>query len=480
MAQNYYDLMVIGGGTSGYMVASGAAKLGFKVALVEKSAVGGLSLTTGCVASKALINIANTAYKVNNAKNIGLDARLGHIDLRAINAHIASINDKLKQHTTELDLIRAGVRLIYGIAKFANENVLTIDGQKFTARYYVLATGSRPLIPNIRNINQINYLTHETIFDLVSFPTKLIVVGSGFHALEFAQAFSRLGARVYVVERNEHILPTIDPQIAWQIRTSLEQEGVVFCTGTQIQDCYVQKNKKFLSCMDAHGQSFTLFADEILLDVGRRANVDGLGLANARVKHNHNGILVDRKLRTSRKNIFAIGDVVINGKRDNSIAQYDANILLSNLCCKQNVKTNYTGFPQAMHTSPAFAQVGITEQLAMQIYKHDLKKLKITQFDFKDLDAANIIGHTNGFIKLILYKGQVVGVSIVGDNALELIAEWNLAIKTKAKLKDIANTSRAYPSLSMINKRVASATIYRNIFSSKKTTWPYWLQKILA
>ncbi len=476
-----YQLVVIGGGTAGYMVALGAAKLGAKVAVIEKSeSFGGIALKYGCIPTKALLNITKNFKNLGKLNEAGLSIYCNNVDLRKLNGYVHSIANQLSHNTSAFELKKYGVDIFYGSAHFTKENVISVGSKLITAKNFVLATGARPIIPNIKNINQISFVTYETIFDLITLPTKLIVLGSNFHALEFAQVFSRLGTKVYVVEKSERILPNISPDISWEIRRNLEEEGIIFCTGINVDDCYMQKSKVYLSCVDAEGHGFTLFADQLLVNTGIRANVEGLGLANAKVKFNQYGIVVDQKMRTTNKHIYAIGDVVYGSVKSNQAAQYEANALLKELMFKRSDKISYKFFPKVMYTSPGYAEVGLSEHEAMLKYVSDLKNIKILRSDFSEIDGAYVGDHKQGFLKLILYKEKVIGASIVGDMAAELIVEWSFVIHTNSPLSIVADVPRSYPSVSIINKRVASSQIYKNIFTSKSKHVIQWVQKIFV
>lgn len=460
-----YDLIVIGGGTSGFIVAIGALRLGLKVALIEKNnKLGGLSLHNGCVPSKTILHVAHTAHAVRHAKEYGLDSYILPVDLGKINNYVATVvNNFVAQETHEVQHLfkQLGGKIIYGQAKLIDTYTVEVNNQQLCAKKFVIASGSRPLLPAIKGLEDIGYITNDEVFKQNKLWDRLVILGGRPSAIEFAQTFARLGCKVIIIVSGDSILPQEDPELVNKIKDVLLNGGIEIYLNTKVQAAYLQRKNKVLECMHDSGEVFTVAADEILSALGRRPNVEGLGLENAGVNYTQDGILVDRKLRTSRKNIYALGDVIRSPYKLTHIAEYQASILLSNMLFRYPAKVKYLGFPYVIFIEPEFAHVGLTEQQAKE---HGHKKIEVFKFDFKDLDSAIIKNAAFGMIKVVTSKNKIIGASILGPHASILIAEWGLAINMGARLADVASTIHAYPTLSQINRRVASKKITRGFF----------------
>lgn len=461
-----HDLIVIGGGTSGFIVAIGALRLGLKVALIEKNnKLGGLSLHNGCVPSKTILHIAHTAHAVRHAKDYGLDSYILPIDLGKINNYVGTIvNDFVAKETHEVQHLfkQLGGQIIYGQAKFIDARTLTVNDQKLTSKKFVIATGSRPLFPTIKGLEDIGYITNDEVFQQDKLWDRLVILGGRPSAIEFAQTFARLGCKVAIIVRGDSILPQEDPELVNKIKDVLIEGGIELYLNTKVQYTYLQRKNKILECVHDSGEVFTVAAEQILAALGRRPNVEGLGLENAGVNYTQEGVLVDRKLRTSCKNIYALGDVIRSPYKLTHIAEYQASVLLSNMLFRYPAKVKYLGFPYVIFTDPEYAHVGLTE---LQAKEHGYKKIEIFKFDFKNLDSAIIKNSSFGMIKVVTSKNKIIGASILGPHASNLISEWGLAINMGARLSDVAATIHAYPTLAQINRRVASKKVARGFFS---------------
>jgi pyruvate/2-oxoglutarate dehydrogenase complex dihydrolipoamide dehydrogenase (E3) component len=463
-----HDLIVIGGGTSGFIVAIGALRLGLKVALIEKNdKLGGLSLHNGCVPSKTMLHVAHTAHAVRHAKEYGLDSYILPVDLGKINNHVASVvNNFVSQETHEVQHLfqQLGGQIIYGQPTFIDAHTVAVNDQELSAKKFVIASGSRPLFPSIKGLDDIGYITNDEVFKQDKLWDRLVILGGRPSAIEFAQAFERLGSKVAIIIRGDSILPQEDPELVNKIKDVLIGSGIDIYLNTKVQNVYSQRKNKVLECVHDSGEIFTVAADEILVALGRRPNVEGLGLENAGIKYAQDGILVDRRLRTSRKNIYALGDVIRSPYKLTHIAEYQASILLSNMLFRYPAKAKYLGFPYIIFTDPEFAHVGLTEHQARE---HGYKKIEVFKFDFKDLDSAIIKNSAFGMIKVVTSRNKIIGASILGPHASNLIAEWGLAINMGARLSDVASTIHAYPTLAQINRRVASKKVARGFFSQR-------------
>lgn len=473
------DLVVIGGGTSGFIVAIGALRLGLKVTLIEKKPrLGGLALHTGCIPSKTFLHVAHMTNLFKNAQQFGISGEVHPTDLQSINQYVNRITDNLEaQEANEAQKIfqQLGGKIIFGAPKFINEHIIAINNQQIYAKKIVLATGSKPFYPAITGLNEIGYITSDEIFKQKHIWDRLIILGEQGSAIEFAQAFARLGAKVTIIARGDSILPQEDPELVKRLTEIFLKNGIEIYLNSKVQTAYMQRDFKVLECLHDSGEIFTVSADQIFVALGRRPNVEGLGLENAGVAYASDGIIVDRKLRTSRKHIYALGDVIRSPYKLTHIAEYQASILLSNMLFRYPAKVKYQGFPYVIFTDPEYAQVGLTE---LQAKEQGYKKIEVFKFDYKNLDSAIINNTPEGLIKVVTSKGRVLGATILGAQASNLIAEWGLAINLKAKLSDVAATIHAYPTFAQINRRVASKPGSKRFFAENNRAFAAFLQRM--
>lgn len=474
------DLVVIGGGTGGYIVATGALRFGLKVVLIEKDLrLGGSALHFGCIPSKTLLHVANVAHSIRHGAQYGLDSYLLDPDLKQINAHISKVVGNLeRQEEQEAQYLfrQLGGRIIFGTAKFVDAHTVQVDDQIISSKKIVIAAGSTPILPEIFGLDNIGYITNTAVFSQTTIPEKLLIIGAKPAAVEFAQAYARLGAKVVVIARGE-VLPQEDPELVGKLKDLLIQDGIEFYTNTKVVAAYMQNSNKVLDCIHDSGEKFAVVGTEVMVALGRKPNVAGLGLENADIVHSENGIVVSKKLRTNKRHIYALGDVIRSKYKLTHAAEYQANIILSNIVYRYPAKTRYKAFPYVIFTTPEYAHVGLTEQQAIQRYN---SKVRVTRFDFKDLDSAVIQNSQRGMIKVITKRGKVVGATILGPQASNLIAEWALAINMGANINNVAATVHAYPTLAQINKRVANKHATRNLFSVFNRRVVSYLQRVFA
>lgn len=472
-----FDIVVIGGGAGGLTVASGCLQLGLKVALIEKSRVlGGDCLHYGCVPSKSLLHVARVAHDIRNAKTVGLNAALVPVDLGRVNEYVAEVVGKIQQHDDPDRFRKMGGSVLFGQGQFVDANTFKVEGQTIRAKKFVIATGAGPFVPEIPGLKEAGFLTNETVFSQLHLPKKLIILGGGPTGLEMAQAFARLGSQVTVLELAERILPREDATLASALKRYLEQDGVQFYTRTNVKEVQVINQRKVVICEDAAKERFTLDANEILVAIGRRPHVSDLQLSAAGVDYLADGILVDRRLRTSQKNIYALGDVIRCPYKMTHVAEYQAGVVIANLVFKLPKKVTYELVPRVIYTDPEMAQVGLTEQQAIQ---QKIKNLKVLTFDFKDIDRALTENQGKGQAKLIVKKNQILGASYLGPHAGDLIAEIGLAIQAGARLNDLSATIHAYPTYAQINRRIANTYFGEKLFGTRVKKLVQFLQKLL-
>ena len=466
------DLVIVGGGAAGLVVASVAAQLGLKVTLIEKAAtLGGDCLHHGCVPSKTLIHAARVAALMRRGGDFGLPAVVPTVDLGKVTDHVQAVINHIQQHDDPERFRGYGCEVLLGeSAEFVSPNELRVGAQTISARRFVIATGSRPAVPPIPGLEAAGYLTNLDLFSLRRLPQSLVVLGGGPIGLEMGQAFVRLGSRVTIVERLPHLLPQEDPELADALGSCLAAEGIDIRVSTDAERVSRAGDRRIVEC----GGGLKLEAEAILVAVGRRPNTDGLGLEAAGVAFDAKGIHVDRRLRTSQKHIYAAGDVC-GPYPFTHMAEYQAGIVISNAVFRFPKKTDYRVVPWVTFTDPELAHVGLTEPQA----RAQGIEPTVLRFAFKDIDRALTEVESSGFIKLIAHKGKILGASLLGPHAGELIHEMVLAMKTGASLSDISATIHAYPTLAQVHRRAVNTAFAPKLFSPGARRLVRWINRLI-
>jgi len=469
---NKRDLIIIGGGAGGLIVASVAAQLGLKVTLIEKEdKLGGDCLHYGCVPSKTLIHTAKVASLMRRGAEFGLDAHEPEVDLGKVNAHVQSVIDHIQQHDDPGRFRDYGCEVLLGEpAEFISAYEVRVGERAIEGKRFVIATGTRTFIPPIPGLEETGFITNLDLFSLQSLPKRLIVLGGGPIGLEMGQALARLGSQVTIIHRQAHLLPQEDPELADALQKTLIAEGMVIHTSTQARRVYKDNDTVKVGC----GDGLTLVANQVLLATGRQPNLEGLKLEVAGVKYTKQGISVDRRQRTSQKHIYACGDVC-GPYAFTHMAEYQAGIVIGNAVFRFPKKTDYRVVPWVTYTDPELARVGLTEQQA----REQGIEPTVLHFSFKDIDRALTEVETDGFTKLITHKGRILGASILGPHAGELIHEIALAMQTGTKISNISATIHAYPTLAQIQRRVVNTLYGKKLFSTGTRTLVKWINRLL-
>ncbi|ACK65013.1 pyridine nucleotide-disulphide oxidoreductase dimerisation region [Rippkaea orientalis PCC 8801] len=441
-----YDLVVIGGGSGGLVVASAAAQLKAKVALVEKNRLGGDCLWFGCVPSKSLIHASRIAYQVQHSERFGVYTTPITINFQQAIAHVQKVIATIEPHDSPERFEGLGVEVIFGSGQFINKNTFEINGQKLTARAFVIATGSRPAIPPISGLQESGYLTNEQVFSLTECPESLAVIGGGPIGCELGQALHRLGTKVTLINSRSQLLPKEDPDAAKVVEQQFIQEGIKIINNTRVENIEIIEGKK---AVDTGKEK--ILVDEILLAAGRSPNLESLNLEIAGVDYNQKGIKVNQKLQTTNPKIYACGDV-IDGYQFTHVASHEAVTVLTNALFIPFSKVNYRVIPWATFTDPELARVGLSESEAREKYGQDICVLKQ---DFTNVDRAQAEGSTMGFGKIITKNnGEILGAHLVGKAAGELIHEIVLAMSNNLKVSALTGI-HIYPTLSEVNSKTA-------------------------
>ncbi len=446
-----YDLVIIGGGSGGLVVASAAAQLKAKVALVEKDRLGGDCLWHGCVPSKSLIHASRAAYQVKNSSYFGINSVILEIDFAEANAHVQKVIKAIEPHDSPERFRGLGVEVIFGSGQFIDRKTFEVNGRQLKARNFVVSTGSRPVTPPIEGLKEAGYLTNEQVFSLQDHPASLAIIGAGPIGCELGQSFHRLGSEVKIISSRDRILPKEDPEAAKVVEEQLKSEGIKIVKNARVDRVEVIDDKKYL-----YAGNEKIIADEILVSAGRTPNVESLNLEAAGVKYDRQGIKVNQKLQTTNSRIYACGDV-IGGYQFTHVAAHEAVVVIQNalfgILPILMKKVDYRVIPWATFTDPELARVGMTEEQARSRYGED--DVFVLKQPFSGVDRARAEAAITGFGKIITRaNGEILGAHLVGPSAGELIHEIVLAMSNNLKVSALTGI-HIYPTLSEVNSKAA-------------------------
>ncbi len=456
------DLCILGGGSAGLSVAAGAAQMGARTVLIEAHRMGGDCLNTGCVPSKSLLAAAKAAARIRDGQRFGVTSEPPHIDFAAINRHVHGVIAAIAPHDSVERFTKLGCQVIQAPGRFVDERTVEAGGQRIQARRFVIATGGRAAIPPIPGLDTVPYFTNETLFEITTLPESLVVIGAGPIGCEMALAHRRFGSRVTVLDQGP-LLPKDDPEAADVVRQALIRDGVTLAeTVTLLR---IEKTPQGLAVvLNDGGHEKRIEGSHLLVATGRQPVVEALGLEQAGIRYTPKGITVDDRLRTSNRRVFAAGDV-IGGPQFTHLAGYHAGIVLRNALFRLPAKVNLRALPWVTYTEPELAQVGLTETAARAQQGDNLRVLRA---DFADNDRAIAEGTPSGFVKaLVTTRGEILGCTIVGPQAGELIQAWALAMSARLKVSALAGMIAPYPTLGEINKRVAGGFFTPTLFGPR-------------
>jgi pyruvate/2-oxoglutarate dehydrogenase complex dihydrolipoamide dehydrogenase (E3) component len=423
------DICVIGAGSGGLSVAAGAAQLGAPTVLIEADRMGGDCLNVGCVPSKSLIAAAAHAHAQRQGGPFGIAPVEPRVDMKAVKRHIDEVIAGIAPHDSVERFEGLGVQVIKAEARFTGPAEVEADGLRIRARRFVVATGSRPAVPPIPGLDQVPFFTNETIFENDVLPRHLIVLGGGPIGAELAQAYRRLGAAVTILDIGP-LLPKDDPELVAVVRDSLEADGVEILDRVEVSGVEAGP----LVVIRADGQERRIEGSHLLVATGRKPNVEALDLDAAGIAHDRRGITIDAGLKTSNPKVYAIGDVA-GGLQFTHVAGYHAGLVIRNALFRLPVKVKPDIVPRVTYTDPELASVGLS--------KPDAKERgiahEVARWPFAENDRARTERATAGLIELVISKkGRVLGASIVGAHAGELIQPWVMAVTTEAKVSTMA------------------------------------------
>jgi len=443
------DLCVIGAGSGGLSVAAAAASFGVDVVLIEKGKMGGDCLNYGCVPSKALIAAGKRAHQMRTAQKFGIISTNPSINYAAVHQHIKDVIAAIEPNDSVERFTGLGVKVIEAPARFVDQNTVLAGDYEITARRIVIATGSSPMVPPIAGLDTVPYFTNETIFENKSPLDHLIVIGGGPIGIELAQAHRRLGSRVTVIEAMK-ALGKDDKELTDILLKSLISEGIEIREGARVEGV-AANGDNIIVRISENGVDSEIEGSHILVATGRKPNIDDLSLASADIKYDHRGIKVSKGLKTSNKRVYAIGDV-IGDLQFTHVANYHAGLVVRNALFRMPVKVNNDIIPWVTFTDPELAHIGLAEDEARKRHKN----INVLRWTYQENDRAQAEHATSGAVKVITKKnGQILGATIVGEHAGEIIQMWALAVSKKLKIGAMAGYVSPYPTFSEINKRAA-------------------------
>jgi pyruvate/2-oxoglutarate dehydrogenase complex dihydrolipoamide dehydrogenase (E3) component len=465
MANYDFDIGILGGGAAGLTVASGAAQFGARTLLIEKEkALGGDCLHFGCVPSKTLIRTANVYHLMKNAKKFGLpSSEMKPVDFREIARRIQSVIKTIEEYDSEERFCKLGAKVEFGEAHFIDKHSVGLNGKIYSARNWVICTGSSPAAPHIEGIDRTPYLTNRELFSLENLPKSMIAIGGGPVSIEMAQAFNRLGTRVMVIEHSNQILGNEDKDMADMLMNVLMSEGITIHLNSDTLSVKDLGSEKEVVIKNGEGKTSNLRAETILVATGRRANLEGLGLEGISVEFDGKGLKVDHRLRTNHSHIFAAGDTT-GSYLFTHAAGYEGGIVLSNAILHLPRKVDYTNLPWCTYTDPELASIGMNEKRAVT----HCKQYSVWTEEFRANDRSLAEGEEEGKIKLLLdEREKPLGIQILGPHAGELVGEWVAVMTGGVRLSTLAAAVHPYPTLAEINKRIVGNFFSRKIFSEK-------------
>lgn len=449
-----YNMVVIGAGSAGLVTSYISAAVKAKVALVEKHKMGGDCLNTGCVPSKAIIKSAALAHQMKNAHKYGLESVTAKFNFKDVMGRVHRVIEEIEPHDSVERYTELGVECIQGAAKMISPWEVEVNGKILTTRNITIATGASPFVPPIPGLDKIKALTSENLWLLDELPKRMIVLGGGPIGCEMAQSFNRLGSQVTQVEMMDRIMSIEDPEVSEIVKDKFMAEGVNVLTNHTAKEIRVEGDKKIL-IMEAHGKIIEEEFDEILIAVGRRANIKGFGLEELGIRLRENKTIeANDFLQTNFPNIYVCGDVTGPFQLTHTASHQAWYCAVNGLFGKfKKFKVDYSVIPWATYSDPEVATVGLTEQKA----KKENIEYELTTYGIDDLDRAIADSEAYGVVRVLTKPGsdKILGATIVGNHASDLLLEFIAAMKHGFGLNKILGTIHIYPTMGEANKYLA-------------------------
>ena len=462
-----HDVIVIGGGAAGLTAAGGCALFGLEVALIEGHKMGGECLNNGCVPSKALLTAAKRAAEAREEKRFGVTLAAPQVDWSGVHQHIRDAIAGIEHHDSKETFEEMGCEVFLDHARITGRQAVEVGGRTLRAPRIVIATGSEPFVPPIPGLDTVPYLTNENLFDLDVLPDHLVIVGGGVIGMEMAQSFRRLGSEVTVIEPDE-LMSRDDPDSVAVVRQVMEGEGVRFVKGL------ARRVAGREGAVRLQTDEEMIEGSHLLIATGRKANCEGFGLEEIGVKMGKGGIEVDDRRRTSVKGIYAIGDCR-DGPRLTHVSGYEGSNVALEITLGVPAKVDWSALPWCTYTDPEVAQIGMTEAEARKRYGD---KITVAQESFHDNERALAEGYDKGHLKLVLKGKKVLGASVVGRNAGELLLPFAQSITGKSSTFALGSAIIAYPTRSEISKAAAFKAWEPTVFGPIPKKWAGLLARI--
>ncbi|MGB9780028.1 dihydrolipoyl dehydrogenase [Caldanaerobacter sp.] len=438
-----YDVIVVGGGPGGYTAAIRLSELGKKVALVEEDSLGGTCLNRGCIPTKVYAHAAELVTRIKEAKDFGITAeytldiaKLRQKKDRVVKRLVGGVGYLMNLH--HIDVIN-------GKGTFIDKNTVEVNGAKYTAKNFIIATGSKVFLPPIEGIDLEGVMTSDKALELEKIPEKIVIIGAGIIGLEFANIYASLGSKVIMIEMLPQLLPMLDRDVVGVMEKALKKQKIELHLNSKVEK--IERGLRVI--YTENGNQESVECDAVLVSVGRVPNVNGVDALN--LEMNGRGIKVDSHMRTSIENIYAIGDVTGSIQLAH-VASYQGIVAAHNIAGEEK-EADLTVVPNCLYTNPEIAWVGLNESQAREKYG----EVKIGTFPYTALGRAMTMGENDGFVKIIAEGryGRVVGMEIIGAGATEIIHEGVLAIKEEFTLEELADSIHAHPTLSESIKEAA-------------------------
>tara|TARA_R100001143_G_scaffold63581_1_gene72411 strand:- start:18015 stop:19493 length:1479 start_codon:yes stop_codon:yes gene_type:complete len=471
-----YDAIVIGGGAAGLTTAGIAANFGAKTIMIEKEHLGGDCTWTGCVPSKTLIKAASVLHNAKEASKYGLSISMDSVDTGKIMKHVDQVRKEVYEDADKPEIFeRMGIEVAEGEASFVDDHTVKIKDSKglvreITGRYIFVCTGAKAFVPPIPGVDDVDVLTNESLFEIENLPKKLVVVGAGPIGTEMAQSFNRLGTEVHVLDMTSGILANDDPELTDILLNKLKEEGIHYHLESSVNRLE-KRDQGIVVHFEKSDESYSIYGDAVLMATGRKANIASLNLKAAGVNTNKGGIEVNDKCRTNKRHIYAVGDVT-GRYQFTHMCEHMAKIATTNALLKMPMKIDHKHVPWATYTDPELAHVGASEKEL----KEEGVSFETYRFPFSKIDRAITDGQTAGLIKVFAKKwnGKILGASVVGAHAGEMISQYALAMKNGVTLRNFADTIHPYPSYGLGARRAADQWYIKNQSESVVK----WIQRI--
>ncbi len=458
-----YDLLVIGGGAAGLTSAGMGTNFGAKTLLVEADKLGGDCTWTGCVPSKTLLHVSGLAQRVKETEKFGHETA-SQMDFSSIMKYVRTKREEVYRKADDPDIFREmGVEVTFGQARFVDSHTIAIESEEETknisSRYIIIATGSKAMAPPIPGLADVPYLTNETIFELQEQPRRLGIIGAGPIGMEMAQAFQRLGTQVTVFDMQPRILSNDDEELAGMLYDRLVEEGIEFILAASINRVSEDDNETVRIAAEINEKDHEWTGDVLLVAAGRAANHENLNLGKAGIEYTKKGITVNDRCRTNHKHIYAAGDVT-GRYQFTHMSEHMAKVATTNALLKIPMKIDTKHVPWSTYTDPELAHVGATEEQL----EDEGASYEVYRFPYEKVDRALTDEATYGLIKIFAKKwsGKILGATIHGKQAGDLISEYALAMRNGVTLRNIADTIHPYPSYGLGVRRAADQWYIKN------------------